>query len=83
MKHRDAWKSHVSAIELVGLMNRLGRDRSVKRKALEDVTDELRLVARRASLMGVPDAQIARASEVTISTVRNWLGKGDNVHGNS
>lgn len=67
-------------MELFSELNRLGSDRSVKRQALENVTDQLRLVARRASLMGVPDAQIARAAEVTISTVRKWLGKGDNAH---
>lgn len=80
MKHVNGWKSDMACRELLEALRVLGYDRSMKRQALQNVSDELRLVARRASAMGVPDAQIARTAEVTISTVRKWLGKGDNVH---
>lgn len=77
MEQSQRGQSPVSPEQLLILMTRLGDERAVKRQALKDVSDELRLVARRASACGISDAKIARATGAALTSVRVWLGKGN------
>lgn len=70
--------SAVSQYRLGGVLHELGSARKVQRQALEHVTDQLRAAVRLAHAEGLSDAYIARTAQVSVTTVREWLGKRDN-----
>ena len=83
MEHMQTGRPTELGRKLLLPLGQIGIDRQVKRKALEDVTDELAAVCRRASIEGLSDRQIAATAQVSITTLRKWLGKGDDVERNS
>lgn len=76
MEDMDAGKPGITLDELRTVAYRLREKRVVHRKALQDVSDEMRGVARRCSAEGMSDAEVARAMGVAVTTVRHWFGKG-------
>lgn len=56
----------------------LGMRRKVHAQALQDVTDELRRRCILACSEGLSDAYVARTAQVSVTTLRDWLGKGSN-----
>lgn len=78
MEQGQTGKPAVSREDILRMLVTVGIERAMQREALKNVTQEMRDVALTAQAMGIPDAQIARASGVSLTSVREWFGKRNN-----
>lgn len=60
----------------VGIVD-YGMRRKMQRQAFEDVTNELRRRCILAVSEGLPEAYVARTAQVSVTTLRKWLGKSN------
>ena len=79
MEDMNGGPSSVRVYSIETGLRELGESRKVQRQALQDVTDQLRAACVVARTEGLSDAHIARAAQVSVTTLREWFGKSNNV----